>query len=186
MHIKRYNDGFTFRVPDNKADIDPAYIASAINFAKLKRHFLAGKPITRGVVVEFNGQLYGAGECYPVRKAKAARAAADAKAAKALQAARKAPVSAPTLDMFDNTDPNAPRTTDQNSAFWGLMDRLGKLTGKTGEEMKGVLVFRALGVNKGTSKLTVAEMDMVIRYAKDTIELFEAHDRACRAEGVKA
>ena len=186
MNIKRYNDGFTFRVPDNKADIDPAYIASAIDFAKLKRHFLAGKPITKGVVVEFNGQLYGAGECYPVRKAKAARAAADAKAAKAPQAARKAPVSVPTLDMFDDTDPNAPRTTDQNSAFWGLMDRLGKLTGKTGEEMKPVVVARALGESKGTSKLTVAEMDKVIRFVKDTIDLFEARDRACHAEGVKA
>jgi len=66
------------------------------------------------------------------------------------------------------------------------MDRLGKLTGKTGEEMKTVVVARALGENKGTSKLTVAEMEKVIRFVKDTIALFEQHDWATAGRGQEA
>jgi len=118
--------------------------------------------------ITFEGRRYLPGEII-----KYAAPAADAP-----QSPAKAPASAPTLDMFDNTDPNAPRTADQNNAFWGLMERLGKLTGKTGEEMKTVVVARALGENKGTSKLTVAEMEKVIRFVKDTIALFEQHDWA--------
>ena len=170
-------DGFTIYLDDDKDAIDPFYMKKVPDYLKIKRYFLRGYPVCKGIAITYNGQGYCEGDCFSVK---------DAKASNAPQAARKAPVSAPTLDMFDNTDPNAPGTTDQNSAFWGLMDRLGKLTGKTGEEMKPVVVARALGENKGTSKLTVAEMDKVIRFVKDTIDLFEAHDRACRAEGVKA
>ena len=51
--------------------------------------------------------------------------------------------------------------------------RQAALTGKTPSEMKTVLVARALGENRGTSKLTVAEMDRVIDYVKRTIKMFE-------------
>ena len=179
MNVKHYPDGITLIVTDNIEDIDRDYVRPYIDYAKMKRNFLAGKPVCKGYKVEFKGRVYTEG--MSLKKPKA-----NAPVVIAPETPAKAPESAPTLDMFDNTDPNAPRTTDQNSAFWGLMEKLGKLTGKTGEEMKTVVVTRALGENKGTSKLTIAEMDKVIGFVKDTIALFESHAWADGGEEEKA
>ena len=160
----------TVDVRDSLKNIDPRYVHTKDYFSAgpVARDFMAGKPVPKGMEITFEGRRYLPGEIIKYA----------APAANAPQSPAKAPASVPTLDMFDNTDPNAPRTADQNNAFWGLMEKLGKLTGKTGEEMKTVVVTRALGENKGTSKLTVAEMEKVIRFVKDTIALFEQHDWA--------
>ncbi len=161
-------------------DLDPRYVRASriFNAKNVARDFVKGMPVPDGMCVIFQGRRYRSGETMPSRPGEALAAVEAQGDAAPSQSPAKAPVSAPTLDMFDNTDPNAPRTTDQNNAFWGLMEQLGKLTGKTGEEMKTVVVARALGENKGTSKLTIAEMEKVIRFVKDTIALFEQHDWA--------
>ena len=73
--------------------------------------------------------------------------------------------------MFGGS-PTDPRSMAQNSEFWALMAVLAGTTGKTPVEMKPIVVERALGERKGTSKLTVAEMDKVIAYVRDCIKLF--------------
>lgn len=187
MAIYHFKD-VTIDVFAKLTEIDPRYVRALQTFSarNAAADFKSGKPVPEGMAIAYQGRHYMPGESRLLQApVAAARAAGKARNADAPQSPAKA-ASAPTLDMFDNTDPNAPRTTDQNNAFWGLMEKLGKLTGKTGEEMKPVVVTRALGENKGTSKLTIAEMEKVIGFMKETIALFEAHDWATKSEGVKA
>jgi len=133
-----------------------------IDFYRVRDDFVRNYDVPKGFEISYGGMVYREGDHLVARKP-----LAGVQPPANMQAA-------PSLDMFDATNPNAPRSIDQNKAFWALMDRLSEVTGKTPTQMKAVLVTRALGENKGTSKLTVAEMDRLIKYVKDTIDLFAA------------
>ena len=180
------------KVPPKTLPADYRALNAAVRYGKIRNDFIDGARVPDGVIIEYMGRTYHPGESLKAEEAAANAPSAQAQDRKGQAAPQAGPEStaqtaqgpkapyaapAPTLDMFESTDPNAARTAEQNNAFWGLLDKLAALTGKTPNEMKVLLVQRALGENKGTSKLTVKEMDQVIDYVKRTLALFGAQKK---------
>lgn len=164
--VKIYKDGMAITAID-KDNIESKYLAQQVSvlYHVVRSDVLNNYPVPEGFRITYMGKEFMPG-AYLFE-------APDAAPVPCAEPWTEAPaMAAPALDMFDATDPDAPRSLEQNNAFWGLMDQLSRLTGKTAAEMKAVIVTRALGANKGTSKMTISEMDKVIGYVKQTIALF--------------
>ena len=163
MKTKKYANGMSVTcVNRNECDRHYTRKQTIIDFYRVRDDFIRNFDVPKGFEISYGGKVYREGDRLAPRKP-----LAGVQPSASIEAG-------PSLDMFEATNPNAPRSIDQNKAFWALLDKLSEVTGKTPTEMKAVLVTRALGENKGTSKLTVTEMDRLIQYVKDTIDMFTA------------